>query len=350
MPDSVTIHHAAQLPGEESVLATIVDDLTSTAKLGVYADWLKENGDEERATFVRQYASALESGEGFPDSSDLPRAWLGITGALLVQACCENGLTDERMTLLELAKPSLRFESSSWDTSPLENDDYPVGATKKFGVPDLPKGMSWPRQADCKALFIPDSGIEPTKLCFFVAQINCKDLERTQLAPYFPKAGLISVFSCTCLDQGNIDAHVIYSPDTSLLVRMEAPAELEDDEANELANPVNFEFTETLELPYPHDESPFEQIRWGPQWASDDERPKAAAAELVLETIGCNSLSSIGGFTTPTSGDDPLPGIEWCKLICIETSSGSSLHFCIRYDDLASCDFDSVRLVWTDWD
>ncbi|MEZ6121537.1 MAG: hypothetical protein R3C49_00020 [Planctomycetaceae bacterium] len=63
----------------------------------------------------------------------------------------------------------------------------------------------------------------------------------------------------------------------------------------------------------------------------------------------CDPLTSIGGFTRSTTGDDPLPDEEYGKLICIENSIGQRLHFCIRRDDLAAGNFDHVALAWVDF-
>lgn len=347
MPTETTIQKASELSGETEQLALLLQDLTDICRYQNYSDWLDGQEDAKRAEFIRDYAAALKTGGGFPNTEGFSEAWLSITGTSLAQACCDHSLTDERFTLLALAKPALRFESDMLP-DPLEEDSFPVAASKRFGIPDLPVGSIWPRQKDCRSLYDPDSGIDPETPCSFVAQINCKNLQGTQLASFFPKSGLISFFSCGEFQEiGMVDGHVIFSPDTSTLVRIEPPEEIvgdDADEANQLAEPVAFKFVESLEVPYPGSESPFEQI----QWSYSDER--SDQYEAATEAANMDPLNSLGGFTRPTSGDDPLPGAEWCKLMAMPNSTDSRLHFCIKYEDLAAGTFSNVELAWVDFD
>lgn len=347
MTSETTIQRASQLPGEADLLSALCRKLSEFDRYLVYADWLEEHGDAGRAEFIREYVAALESGTDFPARQNFSEPWLRIIGFRLANACCERGLAEERMTLLNLARPSLQFERS-FLSEPLTEDTFPIGASKQFGIPDLPAGTSWPTQKDCRSRYVNDSGIDPDTLCSFVAQVNCEDLAETQLESYFPKTGLISIFSCGEFESiGMIDGCVIFTPETSTLQRMQPPEDLvgpDADEANQLAEPAPFGFVESLEVPWAGEESPFEQI----QWSYDDDRHDKFVESI--EAAGCESLSSLGGFTQSTSGDDPLPGADWCKLICLMNSTESTLHFCIRYDDLAAGNFDDVRLAWVDFD
>jgi len=342
------IQRAVQLDEELSLLAGVCGDLTDDTHLQVYADWLEEQGDERRAEFVRQYVGALATGGDFPDGEGLPEAWLAMIGFRLTSAACENGLADERFTLLKLAKPALRFESSDYPEPLTGEDTFPVGSSKLYGIPDLPAGTAWPTQKDCNSLCMEDSGIDPDLPCSFVAQINCEELAGTLLAEYFPKQGLIAIFTCSEIESiGMTDGYVTFSPDTSNLVRMEPPPQVfgsEADEANQLAAPVEFRFVETLQVPDSDDESPFEEVRWG--WSDD----RNGQMYEVNKQAGCQPLSSVGGYTSPTSGANPLPGKDFCKLICVYNSIGIRLHFCIRYEDLKVGKFDDVQLAWVDFD
>lgn len=348
MSEQTSITKAALLPEEDQYLASVLQDLTNTSALGIYADWLEDQGDEDRSLFVRSYSQSLQSGSDFPEPADFPIAWLDIIGYRIAKACCENSLADERFHLLKLAQPALKFDEESDYPDDLQEDTFPVGASKRFGLPDLPEGTAWPRQKDCTATYDPESGIEPETPCGFVAQINCQDLEGTLLGQHFPSHGLISIFACGEFEEiGMYDGLVTFTPDTSTLVRMEAPAELigdEADEANRLAEPEAFQFTECLELPDPGAESCFEQIRWG----YDD--PRSDHFEKVREAVDQQSLHSIGGFTQATSGDDPFPDQDWCKLIAIQAATESRFHFCIKKDALKAGDFSNTNLVWIDFD
>lgn len=348
MTTATILHKATDSSEELGFIAQLAQDFSDFDQFAIYADWLEEQGDATRAGFLRDYSAALGNGGELPEPGDLSQPWLTAIGYQIASAASDNGLIAERMTLLRYAKPALGFETSEFP-EPLDGEDqFPVGATKRFGIPDLPADATWPRQKDCRNLYMPDSGIDPELPCSFVAQINCQDLEGTLLASYFPSAGLISIFSCSEIESiGMVDGYVTFSPDTSNLVRMSPPPEVmgdEADEANQLGTPEAFEFTESLEVPSANGESPFPDL----QWNYDDDR--SDKYDATIEAAGCDSLNSLGGFTTPTTGDDPLPGKEWCKLICIVNSIEICLHFCIRYDDLAAGNFDNVELAWVDFD
>lgn len=56
------------------------------------------------------------------------------------------------------------------------------------------------------------------------------------------------------------------------------------------------------------------------------------------------------GFTRPSSGDDPLPSLEHCRLLSLCNTADQKLYLCIRRDDLKAARFDKVEFVWIDFD
>lgn len=143
------------------------------------------------------------------------------------------------------------------------------------------------------------------------------------------------------------DGYVHFTPDIKNLSRVTPPDELlsEDEEANQLFDPVGLELTETLQVPYPGSESPFPAIRW-----SYDNEQHDALCNVIDNSGAGEQLSSIGGFTRPTSGEDPLPGADFIKLACFQNSIEIVLHFCVRCEDLAAGRLEQTELSWVDFD
>ncbi|MBM79702.1 MAG: hypothetical protein CMJ78_03795 [Planctomycetaceae bacterium] len=355
----VEILRATQLDGEDAYLNAVVDDLFDEGKKLAYADWLEEQGDKKRATFLRKYAAAFQSmnAKDFPSLRGLPAEWTRMIGAKLVDAIAEHDVSDHRDEWLGISKPALIYKAKKKGRTsrknPFPNDQtIPVGGTKLFGVPDLPPGSAWPRQKDCDVFYMEGSGIAPEMLCSFVCQINFADFAGTQAGRLIPDKGLLSIFSCSEIDTiGMVDALAIYTPDVDNLERMEPPMTLVDkkkegwDEANALQDAQNLSFSETLEIPYPDDESPFDEVRYG--W-DDDLSDKLD--DVKHQSDGGEQGDSFLGYTRATTGADPLPGRDYCKLICIENTIGIVLHFCIRNKDIAAGKFKNVKLAWVDFD
>ncbi len=352
---NLTIARAATIPGEEAFLGKLVDDLSDKASKLIYADWLEEHGDASRAAALRQYEQAFHSmkPEDFPDLSVLPGSWARVTGMALVQRIAQHDLAAHRDEILKLAKPALVIKADMMDYFfQVDGDDAwadcdpstPLGSSKIFGLPDLPVGTNWPRQRDCNCNFDDDSSIDPDTACSFVAQLNFADFAGTQAYRWMPKSGLLSFFSCAEIESiGMTDCYVTYQKDTSNLVRLAAPAELEDDEANRILSSLAWTVEEVLDIPQVGDGSPFPLLKR----AYDD--PLRARLNLLRESAE-EVRDTILGYTYETSGDDPLPGAEWLSLICLQNTLEQRLHFAIRAEHLKQAKFDEVRTVWIDFD
>lgn len=355
---NLKIERAATIPGEEPFLDKLVDNLGDAACKLVYADWLEEHGDEPRAIALRQYHKAFQSMDpaDFPDVSSLPEPWVRVTGIAMVHAIAQQDAAQYRDQILELARPALiikaeTFEhffaahSSSDDDAPEDCDTTtPVGSSKIFGLPDLPRTAIWPRQKDCNANFIEDSSIEPETPCSFVAQFNFADFIGTQAYRWMPSSGLLSIFSCAEIESiGLTDCYLAYTKDLSNLVRHTAPPELDEDEANAILGSVAWTASETLDIPQVGESSPFSLLK---RKYND---PLYDVLNAIRDSAGDRS-DRLLGYTYPTSGDDPLPGAEWLSLACLETTLEQRLHLAIKADHLRQGRFDEARAVWFDFD
>ena len=350
------IHRATESEQELTFLSKIADNLNDHSSKLVYADWLDEQGDTERASFIRKTVAAIESGDAgaFPDLDAFPKSWVQATGAPLSKAILEQGEAAEHHdVILSHAIPCLNYESDKdydWGADMTLDESIPVGATKVFGLPDLPSGTQWPKQKDCNSFYDPGSGIDPETYCSFVCQINFADFAGTQAARWMPERGLLSIFSCSEIESiGMVDGLVIFTPDIASLEPMVPPMSLiegseDEDEANVVRDAMKIEFTEGFDIPAAGSESPFPFFK--------REYGEGIYDELytIRDEIGTGELDRIMGFTRPTSGDDPLPGAEYCKLICISNTIEMKLHFCIKRDDLKAGRFDNVELAWVDFD
>ena len=78
-------------------------------------------------------------------------------------------------------------------------DDYPVGCTEYYGMPDLAEGASCPVSLDCQAVSY-DDGIgvrtydDPTASCGFQLQIDLSDIQSLQASRFSSSDGLLSFY------------------------------------------------------------------------------------------------------------------------------------------------------------
>src|SRR5262249_55714877 len=137
------------LPGEFEFISAIAADLRDDAPKLVYADWLEDQGDG-RAAFVRKFvaASSLKKGK-LPDPSPYPLAWTNMLGVPLLQGILETDLVSAKDLVLRLARPMLTIA-----TQPTKKSAMGVGSTRFGGLPDLPKGVDWPKCGEGPLAFL----------------------------------------------------------------------------------------------------------------------------------------------------------------------------------------------------
>ena len=352
----INLNSPALLTGEQTFIDTLASDLGNSDSRNVYADWLEKNGDSTRAEFMRKFDAAFTTmdKDDFPDFDTVPAPWAQVIGAQLIKSIIDNELSEDRDNLLKLAQPTLVYSVKEPTSYPMTLDDLkvdasiPVGGSKFFGRPDLPSGTLWPKQKDCNSFYEDDSGIEPETPCGFVCQINFAELQSTQFGKMCPTEGLLSIFTCSEIAEiGMVDGYVTFTPSVDGLERLDPPSEIlgpDADEANVLIDAVQFEATEVWGIPCAGDVSPF------PTTACSYDDPRNDRLFDLAEQINSNPLASIGGYTQSTTSDDPLPGSEWIKLICVQNTIEIRLHFCIKIADLKAGKFDDVELSWVDFD
>ncbi|MEM7249067.1 MAG: DUF1963 domain-containing protein [Acidobacteriota bacterium] len=342
---------ATTLPGEDVQLSPVVDDLTDDQARLTYADWLEGRGDLTRARFLRSYTTAFRSmspGE-FPSEEGLPRQWVQLLGVPFVRNLAEHGLESQRDRWLAQARPALQVDSEEGTSAKtLESDaEFPVGATKLHGLPDLPRGTTWPQARDCRQRYFDEDDPSPEAPCSFVLQIDLADLAGTQAARLLPPQGLLSVFSWSEVEEHGItQGCLLFTPDTGDLARLDPSPSLfgpEADRANALLGARPLTFSERLSLPEADPRSPFEEMRGIDGELYDRYWTFRNAGES-------NSLDSLLGHVHHTTGDNHLPDHDWHQLLCIENTIGLQLHFCIREEDLTAARFERARLTWVDFD
>ena len=366
----INLNLPAVIAGEQAFLDALASDLGNSDSRIAYADWLDENGDSARANFLRKFDSAFVSMKAgdLPDFNTVSNEWAQAIGARLVEGIINHELCEHRDDLIQLAQPTLVYVDPRFETSedleeaellalyevPTSLDDLkidtsiPIGGSKFYGRPDLPAGAEWPRQKDCNSFYDEGAGIDPETPCAFVCQINFAELQSTQFGKMCPTEGLLSFFTCSEIEEiGMVDGYVVFTPNIDGLERLTPPSQVlgkDADEANTLFDAVQFEATEVWGIPCPGDASPF------PVTARNYGDPQYESLGELAETIESNPLCSIGGYTQSTSSDDPLPGSEWIKLICVRNTIQIQLHFCIKKADLRAGKFDNVSLSWVDFD
>lgn len=326
------------LPGEETWLAAVVANLSDDTTKLVYADWLEEHGDD-RAGFLRAFVAAARAGnwQDFPKpKKKYPEEWLELIGFRLLHGLAVQGLLASlTKPVLQLARPALRMLKTP-------NKRIAVGASKIGGCPDLPRGYDWPLGMQCGAICNSDTR-DVYELSGFLAQVNLAEVSHSQATKGLPKSGLLSFFGFQDLENDDPDVvgvAALWFPNVDGLVRTEPPEHLT--EGNEIIPPARLTFEETLDLP---EGGQYEDGPWG-QWL-------AAAGETDVRVVAdyrVKNFENMLGYARSTSGGDPTPSKRYRHLILLENAGGCRLHIQISKKNLASLNFDRIKLAWVDFD
>lgn len=226
LPDPAAVH-----PGEATLLAAVLANLTDDLPKLVYADWLEERGDP-RGVFLREFVHAARNGGKLPRPKRMSKAWLDLIGFRAVSKVRRSELPLTPDTFLRDARPALTFTSRK-----AKDASLPVGASKFGGDPDVPAKFRWPRYVYGGPLA-------------FLAQFNLSELSVSPVCRELPADGLLSVFyarSGEVFDSSDKGGWKVYHfPVSSELTRCPLP----DDMAAEYRTPAcRLVFTERLWLP-----------------------------------------------------------------------------------------------------
>ena len=326
------------LDGEYDWLSAVVANLADDNTKLVYADWLQEQGDSDRAAFLRKFAEAARTMKAdFPKpKKKYGEEWLELIGFRLLEVAAREDFPELKKALLKLARPSLRMLKK-----PVKDAKLAVGTTKSGGQPDLPRGYSWPKGKECKAIYNDDTkGVET--LAGYLAQVNLSEIAHTQAAKDLPKTGLLSFFAFQDIENDNPDvigAKAIYFPDTSDLVRTTPPISLTD--GNREMPSERLTFAETLDLP---------EVNSGPWEGELLVNPDVDDYDRLFDHFRSLNFYNALGYGRSTSGGDPTPSKEHRHLILLENSVDCRLHIQISKKNLAALNFDKIKLVWVDFD
>ena len=258
----------------------------------------------------------------------------------LRELIAENGLEDDRETIMTTARPGFGIA-----TSPAGDDEPAVGATRIGGRPDLDDATEWPR-CDGRPMT-------------FLAQVNLADVPEGADPGPLPAEGLLSFFSAWgWQDEDDADPH---PPDgdptpawTCVLYR-DAPTSLRRRETPEGVNEFPAapgSLVPLVSLPSDAEDPEIEALGW-------DEAKKDAFFGVVLPsfeyvqatTIGRPILSWLLGYPAFIQGFDPAAedgrrllfqlGSEDDAGMC--WGDGGCLYFFADPDDLARGDFSRVH-------
>jgi uncharacterized protein (TIGR02996 family) len=311
---------AAVHDGEADILARVIANLADHDAKLVYADWL-EDRDDARGPLLRDFVQAYRAKRPLPDVSAAPEPWRDLVGLTLVADAVAVNPAFDLDLLLAHARPALTFKSEA-----AKDEDFPRGASKFGGSPDLPTGTAWPR-------------FDGTALSF-LAQFDLGALARSPVCRELP-AGLLSVFFDTRAD-GWDGGLVVHTPPGAELRRLQPPDELATGAYGEdrRYKPAALAFTEALTLP--HGGSPWYE-HGGPfvntQGMSDlaAERPGLGHSLLGYAHALQNDVhQKLSVRHLLTIDSDDAPGWMW--------GDTGLLYFMIDEDDLRNGRFDRVTV------
>lgn len=250
MEQSLEIESAVELDGELPFLIAISRDAFDFDARSRYADWLTENGDEARGSFMRDLSIAIKN---LCPETKIPRlysydtSWTNMVGLPLVNAIVEHDLYEHSKFLFNSAKPALKIELENVikramltgvDT-PQEDELFAIGQTKFEGLPDLPANVDWPQN---------EHG-----LLRFLAQINLAEISGTVASQSLPiHEGMLSFFAMPGENEPTGDANdgsciVLYSAPNVELSRRPLPSGIAEE--CESGPAVKLRLTETWDLP-----------------------------------------------------------------------------------------------------
>ena len=229
-------------------------------------------------------------------------------------------------------------------------DEFPVGASRFGGDPDLAPGMEWPKS---------DVGPIP-----FVAQVNLSELPASPRRELLPQTGMLyffygnpdgELFFPDDGDPPNGGVAVLFAEDLSNLSRVEMPEEM-DEEYGRMEEPqlLHFRPCNTF-VDWEHPVWLRHGLRNGPDmpelptpW-SEDERPN-------FQILGIPTAMQASVCTYVT--DEPLSGdaqkqeeqIDWALGLetlfqAIDCVGDCSLYYMIQREDLLGRRWDKFR--WT---
>lgn len=250
------------LPQEFEMLREVSYDIGNADVLRKYQKWLKDHGDNKRASFIGKYAKFTETMKAAdaPAAKKFDQEWLNLLGVPLLYGLSSDRLGQYKEVINQVALPALQIE---W----LESSDsaIPVGGTKLGGTPDLPADFVWPKGKDCYGLYNRSLPIE--EYAGFVCQINLADFKNRSIEPRIKTEGLLSIFCYHNFENDELIGIKLYHfPDPSVLTR--TTPTIEFDSGNRLIEAVQtIRFTENIHLPelsspfagpYPKDNIKFE--------------------------------------------------------------------------------------------
>ena len=235
------------LDGEYEWLSAVVAKLADDNTKLVYADWLDEHGDPDRAAFLRKFveASRTMNVDDFPDAeTEYGEEWIELIGYRFLHELARDGIVYMNKRFLQLARPALRMVKKK-----AKDAQRPIGTSKIGGLPDLPKGYAWPKGKECRAIYNDDTkGVD--QLAGFLAQVNFADIAHTQATKDLPKEGLLSFFAFQDIENDNPDvigAKAVFFPEITGFVPTKPPGKLT--EGNREMKRQRLTFEETLDLP-----------------------------------------------------------------------------------------------------
>jgi len=314
----------------------IVDSPTDLSLRAVYADWLDESGDVDRAKFVRELSSAIES---LGPNTQLPAiegdvAWTNMLGLPLLQGVIKQqaGRCQE---ILTLARPSVTITTKRLRSG---KDKTEIGSSKFLGEPDLPSDVPWPR-------------CEYGPLAF-LAQIDMSEISTSQVCRYLPSFGILSFFGFSDAEEGiepgfgiDDDVKIFWFPNADGLVRTPAPSDV--NELAETCSPAALEFVETWDLPSVGDAVSPHMVSAMAAFEKDDDDWEILH-DMRVGLNGCGN--HLGGYSCHFRTDDLDPGAEWNHILCLDSDRNTPWSWCdgehlalyVHEEDLANKTFNRI--------
>jgi hypothetical protein len=351
--------HAANSSDELAYLRNLIRHMMATEPKREYANWLKENGEVAKATFMERWMTAFESlsGDDLPDNDSVENCWSRMVGGntlrMLVMGSQHLDLVQRRHLrdiVFRYLEPSIVIRYCTGEGAYSDFTPNPQ-SSHYFGDPDLSDDIAWPTYADCLHDFEDTDGLISTDSpCLFACQVRSKDLGLFVAADFLASDEMLSFFTFVEVDSlGSQSICVVPQSDLSRLRPRQQPHDATEMNATISARPLYF--LEELSLPQSF-YSKFTDILDLEGRVDDGVRlyNAIACAGTVRGEHGWSDLGMFG-YLHASSGGDPSRSTSDRLLASIRCSLDAGiLTLGIDGNSLATRNWRNARIAWLDWD
>lgn len=351
--------HAAKSLDELAYLRDLARHMLATEPKRAYANWLQENGETAKATFMERFITAFTSlsESDLPDIESVEKCWSRMVGGDTLQMFIKSSQhldLVQRSHLRDIVfrhlEPSIVIRYCTEEDAYTDFTPDPQ-SSHYFGDPDLTDDVAWPTYADCLHDFEDTDGlISIDSPCLFACQVRTNDLALFVAADFLATDEMLSFFTFVEADSlGSQSICILPQSDPSRLRPRQQPRGATEMNATLSARPMYF--VEELSLPQSF-YSAFADIQDLEGKIDDGLRlynAIASAGHVGSEHGWCDL--GMFGYLHASSGGDPSKSTSERLFASVRCSlDAGMITLGIDGNSLATRSWRKARIAWVDWD